>query len=1621
MQIVKIGGEGLHKSELKAIDKFETVLQPSWYGYAGIVLTDSQGSMEIDCLIITQDRILIVELKEWNGTLTSHDGKWFINGKPRGKSPYLIKREHAQRIRKILVNELSYELKGYEPHVEAHVVLCGSSTKDGLTLMEKEYVHSLDDFLQISNKYEDIVQKTKFNHIFKSKENPNGYERPNAPDSNTRRIFEKFFRGTKVKELTYSYQDYVASSEFDFKHPEDLFKEYRSVNNDLKEIGLLRRWNFDSLGGKYASKEIWENIVLREQRLRVHVEKLNESLTDFLMNPLLRLGKDDVANDMSELYQLRATEKRLSNIITELKKYDDQKIFDLIRNILKPISDLHNLNICHRDLTTDNIWYSKASDKIIFSQFSSSFFEERGTISDYRDKIKTQTISIPEEYYDDIKDPFRIDVFSLGVICYFILSKGYNLKTDGDNIPLYIELPDYNNEINLWIETSLNITPTERYANAYEMLNEFNKIAQPIREDSSKYIYNEIINSGIISEKSLMDIFLLSNNKIEDANNCQENNYGRFKIEYKNKICVLKFWIGINIDEKKLSECRKVLNFKNSIEKIKYSNINSPSIIEYGYISAGGVLYFIYEYIEGETIDNYFKNDLQENIAENLAIKLINNIQNLHHLGIYHGDLHPENIIVNNNELYLIDLVDISLSTEKYNVEYSPKNPASTTGFGRDIYSTYKIIEKLFKNSINSKVIEEINLALESNESVPLSLDPLLNAIQNSFIINEDEGIYINHTPDLVIYTQNKKNVDKITPIDGKYLINFKEQKNDTSKIDFYITGYDYQLKATLHLDDKIREITKVFINEISFSEVVSAESKKDEEIYTNISIIHGSYNNSDLLEVLTGLDSFLDYLDEKYNHDNLYDNDLVNSNTDIKIPIEKIWTTLAETELETRHSIVIDGGDIVENNEGNFLIPYTTDSDIPLDFEADEIVKIYDAENRVLGDLIVQDTNSDFLVINFNKNISHKFIKKGDILFYESLRNKASRDRRHKALNRVINNNSVIRDISKYFDENNKSNYQAEFDELDKNNLIDFFREINEELSEEQIHVFESIMKSEPISVLQGPPGTGKTFFISQFVQYLFKANGVHNILLVSQSHTAVDNVISRCIQLSNKIGLNHTIIRIGQESMINEEILQYSIPSTQRQILNKFYREFEQRVMSLSSYLQLPDDFSHAVIKLHQLIGSIIQFINRLKLDITKERNSGNRAEVIEKFNQEILDKLNIISQILLKNYDYEVEFSAETNILEVMITHLAGVYNVNNKKEIKKLILLLEISDDWAAVLRTGYANFDQFLVKTKQLVCGTLVGIGKNNIQIENIEFDWVIIDEAARAQASELMIALQSAKRVLLVGDHKQLPPHYDKKHLKLASKKLDLPVNSFNIHDFERVFKNTNGVTLSTQYRMIEPICRVISNVFYSDIAGGLKTGRTASPKFYDFIADQFKESVIWVDSTNEQKEIKTNPGYCNEHEVKIIKDILQCYATESNFLENLISQNKPSNIPIGIITLYKSQKELIENMINQTDWLSSIRDLIKVDTVDSYQGQENDIIILSLVRDNHQGIEGFLLNPERINVSLSRAKERLIIIGASKMWSENNIDSPLNKVFNEIYQNAIIDPCNFKLIQSNK
>lgn len=1614
MEIKILGGAGLHKSELNAISLIENNFRSSWKGYAGIVLADNQGSMEIDLLMITHDRVLVVELKEWNGDLTSSEGKWYVNKQCRGKSPYDIKRTHAQRIRNLLAAELKYKLRGYSPHVEAHVVLCGTCTKENLTTSEKEYTHNLRDFLNLSSKYDDFVQKVpNIDGIF-TKYN---YDRPNT--ENSKRVFDEFFLGKKVKALDYEYHDYQAKKESDYIHPRKLFEEFESFHKETKDIAILRRWDFDQLGSKYASQDLWSEIILREHRLKSYIEDLNEKLGDYLFDPLVVIKRDEVLNDTSELYKIRKTEKRIGSIVKDFESYSDEKRYDIVRALLKPISELHNINISHRDLGIHNVFYSKVSDRIIFSQFFSAYFKEKGTIADYRELLKTNTINLPEDVYDDKKDPFKMDVFLLGVICYFILSKGNILKSDTDGIPVFIEDENINDEISKWLKKSLSFDSCERFENADIMLQEFNKVTNINIENGFNYLFSELQKGNFLNNKNFKELYKLSIvDVIEDENNKESPNYSRFKIDYLGKTCVVKWWNPMYVDENNLADCRRILEFKKKIDKIKSSNVSTLNYIEYGYIGSNSCLYQIYEYIDGETLENYLKNDKSIDSKKSVARKLINNIINLHQLGVYHGDLHIENIIISDDECYLIDIADISFGSEKYNNEFSPINPATTDGFGRDIYAAYKLVEKIFEDIEFEELEKEISLAYELNNGIPVSLDPLLNVLAEEKLIIESNNSYISTVGNVEVFVGNYVNPEnsEMETIDGKFLFNFRENREFSSKIDCYITGLNTYLKIVVDVEERC--IDKLFANSASFSDVVSAESRKSEDLLCELKISKGDVkNNTQLLEIILNLNSVIDYLEEKYS---IEDPVIEEIDSEKYIPISKIWTTLAETEEEVRESIVITSNEITENKDGNYVIEYFAENESALDFDYDEMVRVYNKDGISIGELVIADTNLDYLTINLFRKFNQNNFKVGEVLFLESVRNKASRDRRLKALNRVINNNSVIRDIPSYFDIKSDVNIVNQKVEINLDELNSKLININEGMSLEQIENFKKIIEISPISVLQGPPGTGKTSFISKFVYFLFSEMDVKNILLVSQSHTAVDNVVSRTKQLSDKLRNDLNIVRLGQEAMMDSEILPYSTSSIQRQILSKFDREYEQRILSLANYISLPRNFTLEIIKVYQLVGSILTVIDRLNLELSNEKSKGNRREYIIDIENKIKDKIEIIQNILHSKYKHNFELSIDCNYLDEIIAYFCNEFSISNTAELKKLKSLLKISDDWLSVLRSGDANYDKFLVKSKQLVCGTLVGIGKNNIQIENVEFDWVIIDEAARAQASELMIAMQSGKRILLVGDHKQLPPHYNKKHLKLAAKKLNENTNIFEVHDFEKAFIKTNGITLNTQYRMVEPICKIISEVFYPEIKGGLRTGRPKSPEWYNKLQGSMQKSVVWIDSSTDQyNEVSLNPGYYNEVEVNLIKNSLQSIVNADEFLKKIIEEQPKNSHPIGIITLYKAQKDKVESMISQTDWLQPIRDLIKIDTVDSYQGQQNSIIILSLVRDNSNFSQGFLQHPERINVALSRAQERLVIIGSRAMWSKCNADSPLYKVLNVIEKYAIEETENFEIIEN--
>lgn len=188
MKIIVSGAE--HHAFEQACEQLQEALSDSWRAYRGVTVQDAKGLMEFDLVMVTHERVVILELKHWSGRLTSYDGTWFVNGTARGKSPVATKRDQAVRLAALLKTELQPAL-GYHPFVEAHVVLCGSSSAEDLPASEQRFAHNLDDFLKIRHveSYEAIMAEQP--HPFNDER-----LRPNHPVN--LKHFDSFFVGSQA-------------------------------------------------------------------------------------------------------------------------------------------------------------------------------------------------------------------------------------------------------------------------------------------------------------------------------------------------------------------------------------------------------------------------------------------------------------------------------------------------------------------------------------------------------------------------------------------------------------------------------------------------------------------------------------------------------------------------------------------------------------------------------------------------------------------------------------------------------------------------------------------------------------------------------------------------------------------------------------------------------------------------------------------------------------------------------------------------------------------------------------------------------------------------------------------------------------------------------------------------------------------------------------------------------------------------------------------------------------------------------------------------------------------------------------------------------------------------------
>ena len=317
------------------------------------------------------------------------------------------------------------------------------------------------------------------------------------------------------------------------------------------------------------------------------------------------------------------------------------------------------------------------------------------------------------------------------------------------------------------------------------------------------------------------------------------------------------------------------------------------------------------------------------------------------------------------------------------------------------------------------------------------------------------------------------------------------------------------------------------------------------------------------------------------------------------------------------------------------------------------------------------------------------------------------------------------------------------------------------------------------------------------------------------------------------------------------------------------------------------------------------------------------------------------------------------------------------------------------------------------------------------------FDVVIMDEASKATPPELVLPLTLGKKVIIIGDHKQLPPMLDEKEFGEALEAIgakDLIENwtkqDYKTSQFEKLFVNApKGIvaSLDTQFRMHEQIMNCISQ-FYKDqeeLENGLLCGirnRMDVPDFTDkasrwhgftilpFIEPKFH--AIWVNVETAEKKVGTS--YENQGEIDAIKTVLTALTKANGFKEYMDYFQKDDDKEIGVITYYMPQMNKIRKSLyqgfskekwrnfEQHKYENEFQIPFRINTVDRFQGMERNIIIISTVRSNIQIDEkgkeqknnhypfalGFARELQRVNVGFSRAKRLLIVVGNEKHFA---------------------------------
>jgi hypothetical protein len=1176
----------------------------------------------------------------------------------------------------------------------------------------------------------------------------------------------------------------------------------------------------------------------------------------------------------------------------------------------------------------------------------------------------------------ELASDWQRDVYHLGLLARAILFHGEEgpdtLQGQNPAIP--------RGEAAAWLSKAIGASASTRFPTAVEMSDEFGRIADA--------------NESPAADQSALDAFETEINPVFQWPAEVRVAEGR-RIVYesrnsKSEKIVVKVWPRLFRGQNAQSDL-SLLRLFQGVTKLR--DTNAEGLPEFGPCGLSAMGAFVtYGGVVGLALDEC--DPMSSLAAARVASGLMSAIIALHRAGLQHGNLDAKSIFVRVDGDQAFPIVSGLFETGEFGdgkvgrSEWLPANWEQLSGEHLDRFAAISVVLKLLDSVVDFRLQDcKQRLSHELKRPAIETLDTVRDMLVDVIADLEKPPV-----PQVSIGIVD---VPSAFPSDGGFYYARAYRFGD-EVVRYLVFGLGCQMNI---LSAPGRE-PEVEITPISF-ELMRRETERCERFEAVIEIRRSRVPEIlDLIDLLSEI-RIEDGSQESASEEPIQEPPIAETVPDsveapVRLDTSRFWTRSIELEQNLVPEVTI-ASDVVLTGVG-WIAKY----DIlrgNFDFDPEDSVDVHvPSRKRRIGRLDVSGTDGSQLAI---KELEWN-LREGDVVQLVERQQQTSYDRRKRAVDRIIARGSPIKGLLDYFDTGGSAE------------SIDF--EVPAEpasiakygLNAGQRKAFADVARQGPVGLLQGPPGTGKTKFIAAFVHWLATDRKAERILIASQSHEAVNNVIEAVLRTFRGFGHRPNLLRIGSKN-ITAAVKPYHTASVRERYGVSFSNSIRSRVSSLASSIGIDRSFAQAAVDLDRQAGSLARRYQYLLEEIER---GGHRSEDERRLNA-ALRTVRKAFVAVMKSASVEDAASENPAALALAFENLRAARGVP-EADASNMGRLLALAQEWTEALSSSSRNFEEFLAKTKTIVTGTCVGLGQTRVRIDQADFDWVIVDEAARCTPGELAVPLQLGRRVLLVGDHFQLKPMVDDVVTReLCREFSQAQITDIQRSEFERAFVSSYGIkggqVLNEQYRMAPPICDLVSDVFYKPHGVVLVTSeeRNGDAFFTSAAAKKLLPScVTWIDTSSEKSHVERpderNPwDIANLAEANAIVSLLKSIQQNHEFSNHLA--DLADDHPIGIICMYKEQRVLLERLLAQSDLPSTFRDLVRLDTVDSYQGKENAIVIVSLVRCNAKGTVGHVGNMNRCNVAMSRAKERLVIVGATRMWSRVGKKSPMRRVLEYI------------------